>query len=171
MKAKLDLNTVRQKTEAYLSEMKLKKQVNDVVRDTLKTFEGKVINKRMATAVEKALEAKLGHTGLSVFWRTDFSWNAIRVWGPQQGLPYDSAYDQMINYHSDKGRDGDGRFHYDYWMEKYGGYGGNGKYDEYIARTEVALRQIDQKVNAYNDAYDALEKAYGALEGLAHWSH
>lgn len=165
-KAKLDLETVRKKTEAYLTLLKLQRDVDNVVLEALKGFEGKVINARLATAVEKAVKDKISPK-LSVSWRNDYSWNALRIWGGHDFMPWDSAYETTINYHSDKGRDGDGRFHFDYWLEKYRQHT---DYEGRIAKTEQALRQIAQKVQAFNDAHDALEAAYSNLDGLAHWS-
>lgn len=168
---KLDPAKVRAQTLKYVADMRLKAQVHNLVCEVLKTFEGKVVNKRMATAVEKALEQQMDPAlNLSAMWRVDFSWNSIKVWGGPDTLPYTGGYDQMINYHNDKGRDGDGRFHYDYWLEKYGNKYGHGKLLDYATEAESALRLLDQKVAAYNDAVDAVEKAKEALSGLATWS-
>jgi hypothetical protein len=167
---KLDLAEIRQKTQDYIAASRLKAQIHAIVREALQAYDGKVINKRMATAVEKALEAKLGKD-LSVMWRTEYSWNSIRVWGDQKSLlPYTGCYDQMVNYHSDKGPKSDGRFYFDYWVEKYEAKTGNTRFTEWADESEAALRMACQKVAAYNKAIDDLEQAKENLKGLATWS-
>ena len=165
---KYDADVVREKTLNYIADMRLKAQIHAVVCEVLKTFDGKVINKRMATAVEVALVGK-GLSNLSVHWKTDFSWNSIKVWGTQT-LPYTGGYDLMVNDHSDHGPKEDGRFDYEHWRVRYGSAYGNDKCAERANESEAGLRTLKQRVAAYNDAVDAVAHAKTQLQGLATWS-
>lgn len=165
----LDISEVRAKTEERIALLHAKAAVHTIVCAVLQKYQGKLINKRLANAVE----AQLGE-GFSVYWKTEYSWNAIRVWNTSTNttaavIPYSDAYDVMINYHSDAYPGGDNRFDYAHWLEKYGNSHGNGNYAKWAYESEKALRHVEELVINYNKATEAAEKAWGALEGLATW--
>jgi acyl-CoA reductase-like NAD-dependent aldehyde dehydrogenase len=61
---------------------------------------------------------------------------------------------------------GDGKFDLAYWTERYSKSHGNDKYGHWADRAEQALRFLDVRVQAYNDAITVAEEAYKALDGL-----
>ncbi len=163
-KERFDPDEVRAKTLDYIAKCRAKAAVHAVVLEVLKGWQGKQINKRMATAVEKALGADY-----SVYWRTEYSWTSIRVWN-KTTIPYNEYYDVMIAYDSDAYPNGERRFDFDYWLGKYGNAYGMQNLNANADKSEAALRFLDQRVNAYNAAMAAAENAYAEMEGLATWS-
>lgn len=163
-KDRFDAAEVRAKTLDYIAKCRAKAVVHERVIAVLKGWQGKVINKRMASAVELALGPEY-----SVYWRTEYSWTSIRVWN-KTTIPYNECYDAMIAYDSDAYPNGQRRFDFDYWLGRYGNSYGLGELSARADKAEAALRHLDARVEAYNAAMVAAEKAYEAMEGLATWN-
>ena len=150
---------VRAKTQKHIADSRAKADIHDVVCAVLKTFDGKDINKRIATAVQK----KLGKD-YSVYWSTEYSWYALSVWN-QAKVPYSDRYSINVGYLAD-GK----TFNYDHWFSKHAASYGMNTLRERADKSEAALRMLDQKVAAYNAAMEAADQAYANMEGLATWS-
>jgi hypothetical protein len=157
---KLDLATVRTETLEYIRVTREKAAIHEVVAETLKTFQGKRVSKRMATAISKALGEKYT---VRVF--PEYGWHALTVWGDGK-LDYSDRYSVTLAYESDPGPAGDKTFDFDYWVKKHAnGYGGS-KLTQWANDAENALRTAEVRVAAYNAAVETVDKAYAALAGL-----
>jgi len=159
MKDKLDPAVVRKNTEEYIKTARARAAILVILHEVLTGFEGKAINKRIATALQKKLGA-----AYSVYWKTEYSWASVEVWNPEVGLDWSNRLSVMIAYDSDRGAAGDGKFNYDYWVAKYGD--ARTGYAELAHQSELALRTLEQRVAAYNQAFEQLEAANAQLGGL-----
>jgi hypothetical protein len=162
-KEHFDVEAVRAKTLEYIAGNREKAAIQAKVEQVLLTFEGKQINKRMATAVQAALGE-----GYYASWRPQYSWHSILI-SNKTTLPYSAPYDVMIGYDSDTYPNGARKFEFAYWKQRYSDAHGN---DQHLARaekSEQALRFVEQRVNHYNEAVKEANAAYEALEGLATW--
>lgn len=153
--SKLDPAKVREKTKHYIRINKLRAEIHAVVAEALKPFDGKVPTKRMANAVEKAVTAAFPAEKFHVHWSTEYSWYEIKVWN-HDSLQWGDCYSTTLGYKSD------GNFKYQSWAEKTAQYHPS----TYARNAEHALVHLDQRVEEYNAAIEALEKAYSALSGL-----
>lgn len=163
-KTHFDAAEVRAKTLDHIAKCKAKAEVHEKVVEVLKAYQGKIITKRLASEVKKALGDKY-----VVYWKTELSWSSLSIWN-NDTIPYGDRYDAMIAYDNDLYPTKDRRFDFAYWQERYGNAHGLGRYAETAAESEAALRTLDEKVAAYNAAVEAADAAYEGLKGLAVWS-
>jgi hypothetical protein len=159
-----DAEVVRTKTLEHIATNRAKAVIHTKVCEALKTWQGKPINKRIQTLVQKALGEEY-----TVYWSTSYGWLALDIWSATK-LPYNNKYNVMLAYDNDTYPTNDRKFDFAHWEVRYSNSHGNNRYGEWADKSEHALRFLDQRIQAYNEAMAAAKAAYEALEGLAVWT-
>lgn len=139
----------RKKIEEYT----LKKEVCKIMQDEFEKFDGKKINKRLATSIENIL--KNLHEDYKVSYSKDsMGWFNFRVWNKSIPLlDYDNSILIMI---SNKDLDEDGKFNYNKFIDKYNWLN---NWEEHIQEIEQDLKLIENSniIEEYNNAIDVIK--------------
>lgn len=139
----------RKKIEEYT----LKKEVCKIMQDEFEKFDGKKINKRLATSIENIL--KNLHEDYKVSYSKDsMGWFNFRVWNKSIPLlDYDNSIFIMI---SNKDLDEDGKFNYNKFIDKYNWLN---NWEEHIQEIEQDLKLIENSniIKEYNNAIDVIK--------------
>lgn len=90
--------TKRLQDRIALYELQL--QIARIIGEQIKVFEGKTISKRLATAVEKEIHARMG-AEWTVYYRPQYGMFHLSIWRSEPPLNYDHRMESLIAYDSD----------------------------------------------------------------------
>jgi len=88
---KLHKQTIIEKSCEYIQLWEKQFEVWSAIKDGLKDYEGKVLNRRIVSKINKIIGE-----GYTVSFESQFSWYGVAIWG--NGIKYDNAIRIMFGY-------------------------------------------------------------------------
>lgn len=136
-----------------IDEYTLKNEVYKIIQEEFEKFDGKKINKRLATSIEGILRSL--HNDYKVSYNKDnLGWFNFIIWNKSiPSMDYDNSILIMI---SNKDLDGDGSFNYNKFINKYTSFN---NCNERIQEIEQDLKLIENAniIEEYNKAIDVIK--------------
>jgi hypothetical protein len=153
----LNASRVRAQTEEKIAYYKTLQKIMDATRDVLVTFNGKMINKRVLTAMQAKMPGVIIHLG-------DSSARALYFWEGWTKIKYDSRFQIMVGYvgtNDPNNVDLTMPFDFAKWEARH-----YFSHQKTIDESEAALVNLETKIANYNAAIENARAAATHLVGM-----